>query len=59
MNKMLRGMMRYARDLDRFTEDVLDQTMCTEVCPCYTERIENPMQNEERDDAWFKYSSLP
>ena len=41
------------------TENTIDQVMCTETCPCYTERVENPEEESERTDAWYKYSELP
>ena len=33
--------------------------MCSEICPCYTERVEDPMQQMNRTDAWMGYSELP
>ena len=34
-NKFVRGLLRFAHEYDLKTEHILDQTMCTETCPCY------------------------
>jgi hypothetical protein len=53
--------MYFANSWDAKTEAVLDQRMCTEICPCYqTEAYENrPVGGEQiRTDAYFKYENI-
>ena len=34
-NRFIKGLLRFAHNYDMKTEQILDQTMCTETCPCY------------------------
>jgi hypothetical protein len=35
-NKLIRGLLHFAHDYDARSEQILDQMMCTDTCPCYS-----------------------
>lgn len=60
--KLIRGLLEFAHDYDDRSEQVLDQMMCTETCPCYT-TVYDFDTNEAgisttRNDAYYKYTQL-
>lgn len=39
--------------------DVVDQFMCSETCPCYTDTLNDSIVDSERSDALIRYNNLP
>lgn len=51
--------MYFAEQWDTKTEKVLDQTMCSDICPCYqTEAYRKEGEEEVRVDAYYQYENI-
>ena len=60
--KLIRGLIHYAHEYDDRSEQVLDQVMCTDNCPCYTS-VYDFDKNEAGvsttlNVAYYKYAQL-
>jgi hypothetical protein len=58
VNRYLRKLIEKAHEVDLFTERVVDHTMCSEICPCYTQRPDAGVPPGESNDAQSRYRRL-